>query len=94
MAWSPSSRGEHLAWFFGTSLDTVWVAVPHYVWKLPWYRARTRFDASYARAEGRYERYRFVTRSWWAPAEVTLVDHGAPMPLLPGSPTWIRSASS
>ncbi|HEX8796536.1 MAG TPA: DUF2071 domain-containing protein [Polyangiaceae bacterium] len=77
-------RGDHLAWFFGTSLDTVWVAVPHHVWKLPWYRARTRFDASYAHADGRYARYRFATRSRWAPAEASLVDRGTPMPLLPG----------
>src|SRR4029077_18592425 len=46
--------GVHLAWFFGTSLDTVWVAIPHYLWQLPWYRARMRFDTEYSDAEKRY----------------------------------------
>jgi uncharacterized protein YqjF (DUF2071 family) len=77
-------RGDHLAWFFGTSLDTIWVGVPRYWWKLPWYRARTRFDAMYDHEQARYRRYHFTTRSAWAPAEVSLIDHGTPMPLVPG----------
>lgn len=77
-------RGDHLAWFFGTSLDTVFVAIPRYLWRLPWYRARTRFDVSYRLDEGRYAHYRITTRSRWAPAEASLVDHGTPMPVLPG----------
>src|SRR5262249_31169607 len=38
-----SETGEHAVWFFGTCLDSVSVAVPRYVWKLPWHRARMEF---------------------------------------------------
>jgi uncharacterized protein YqjF (DUF2071 family) len=36
--------GEHVAWFFGTALDTFFVNVPRHAWKLPWHHARIRFD--------------------------------------------------
>ena len=31
-----TQTGEQAAWFFGTCLDSISVAVPRYVWKLPW----------------------------------------------------------
>ena len=71
--------GEHVAWFFGTSLDTVFVNVPHHLWKLPWHRARIRFDTRFDAANGRYSAYRMRTESEWAPAELVLRDTGEPV---------------
>ncbi len=72
-----SESGEHVAWFFGTSLASLFVNVPHFAWKLPWHGADIRFDTAYDREGKRYERYRMVTKSKWAPAEVELEDTGA-----------------
>ena len=76
--------GEPLAWFLGTALDSFSVAVPHYAWSLPWYRARIRFDMIYSTSEQRYLRYHVRTRSKWAAADLTLVGTAQPMPLLAG----------
>jgi hypothetical protein len=32
--------GRTGVWFFGTSLDSVFVAVPRWLWRMPWYRER------------------------------------------------------
>ncbi len=77
-------RGGHMAWFIGTALDSFSVAVPHYLWKLPWHRARMRFDVAYSAAEQRYTAYKLRTRSKWAGADLSLTDSGAAMTLLPG----------
>ncbi len=77
-------QGEPLAWFLGTALDSFSVAVPHYAWSLPWFRARIRFDVLYSAAEQRYLRYHVSTRSKWAGATLSLVGTAQPMPLLPG----------
>ncbi len=79
-----TDRSEPLAWFLGTALDSFSVAVPHYLWSLPWYRARMRFEVAYSAAEQRYLRYHLRTRSKWAGADLTLVGTAQPMPLLPG----------
>lgn len=68
--------GERVAWFFGTSLDTVFVNVPRHVWGLPWHRGRIRFDTEYDGEQGKYRRYRMSTESRWAPADLELLDSG------------------
>jgi len=41
-------RGEErVAWFFGTTLDTIWVTVPRVVWQLPWRRVQSRSRATW-----------------------------------------------
>jgi hypothetical protein len=77
-------RGEDCAWFLGTTLASPSVVVPRWLWRLPWYYARTSFDARYDKAAARYTRYQLATRSAWGAAEVTLADTGQPMGLLPG----------
>ena len=79
-----SETGEHLAWFFGTSLDSWSVNIPHYLWKLPWHRGRIRFDTQYDQEASRYTRYRMETQSKWAPAELELKDTGLPPQELAG----------
>ena len=76
--------GEHAAWFFGTCLDSLSVAVPRYVWKLPWHRARMRFDCRYDEALGRYSTFSVATESQWAPGRLTLEDSGEPPNALAG----------
>ncbi len=79
-----SESGEHVAWFFGTSLASFSVNIPRYLWKLPWHSARMNFNAQYDQQLGRYTTYRMVTRSKWAPAELELDDSGTPPTELSG----------
>jgi hypothetical protein len=73
---------ERCVWFFGTSLATLWVWVPRYLWRLPWHRARMRFDC---RFEGeRCARYRLEVRSRWGDAEVELTGSATPAGRLDG----------
>lgn len=81
-----SESGEHVAWFFGTSLASLFVNIPRVIWKLPWHNAHMRFDTQYDREFGRYTEYRMVTSSKWAPAELELEDSGIPPKELYGFP--------
>jgi uncharacterized protein YqjF (DUF2071 family) len=73
-----TETGEHAAWFFGTCLDSVSVAVPRFAWRLPWHRAHMDFACQYDRAAGRYATYVVRTRSTWAPAHLAIEDSGNP----------------
>lgn len=81
-----SKTGEHVAWFFGTSLASFSVVVPRFAWRLPWHRARIRFDVQYDQHRGRYEKYRMETTSNWAPAQLALDDSGIAPDKLIGFP--------
>jgi hypothetical protein len=76
--------GEHVAWFFGTCLDSMSVVVPRYLWKLPWHRARFAFDCNFDAHRGRYRAFRVMTESSWAPAVLELEDLGVPPQALDG----------
>lgn len=76
--------GEHVAWFFGTCVDSVTVAIPRYLWKLPWHRGRVAFDCRYDEADQRYGSYRVSTRSRWAPAALEIEDTGTRPAEFPG----------
>ena len=71
-----TQTGEHVAWFFGTCLDSVSVAVPRYLWKLPWHRANMDFSCQYDPAAGRYSVFTVSTQSQWAPARLAIHDSG------------------
>lgn len=79
-----TQTGEQAAWFFGTCLDSVFVAVPRYLWRLPWHRARMVFDCQYDAAAARYSTFDIRTRSHWAPAELVIEDSGRPPSQLSG----------
>jgi hypothetical protein len=68
--------GERAVWFFGTLLDSWSVAVPRYVWRLPWHRGRIDFNCEYDSVASRYTRYRMKAESKWAPVELELDDSG------------------
>ncbi len=76
--------GEHCVWFWGTTLGSWTVSVPHYLWRLPWHGGRVAFDCQYDEAAGRYARYRMATRSDWAPVKLELEDTGELLDELPG----------
>lgn len=75
-------RGERGVWFFGTSLDSVFVALPRYLWQMPWHRDRIAIEATW---DGD------TCRSWdltvsgaWGGAACRLASSGAPMARLDG----------
>jgi hypothetical protein len=78
------STGRRAVWFFGTTLDSWTVAIPRYVWKLPWHRGHIRFDCEYDSKSGRYATYRMKTESNWAPVELELSDSGSAVTALDG----------
>ena len=75
--------GEHCVWFTGTTLASWTVALPRYLWRLPWHAGRMRFDCQLA--DGRYHHYAMETRARWAPASLQLrsVDAAAQHPGFP-----------
>jgi len=79
-----TQTGEYAAWFFGTCLDSVSVAVPRYLWRLPWHRAWMDFDCQYDKAAARYSKFSVRTRSGWAPARLAIEDSGKPPTELAG----------
>jgi uncharacterized protein YqjF (DUF2071 family) len=81
-----TQTGEYAVWFFGTCLDSVFVAVPHYFWQLPWHRAQMEFDCQYDQTEARYGTFKVKTRSRWAPAQLEIKDSGKPPEQLDGVP--------
>jgi uncharacterized protein YqjF (DUF2071 family) len=73
-----TETGEQAAWFFGTCLDSVSVAIPRYLWRLPWHRGRMEFDCRYDEAAARYSTFKVRTQSEWAPARLAVEDSGKP----------------
>jgi len=71
-----TQTGAYAAWFFGTCLDSVSVAIPRYLWQLPWHRARMDFDCHYDQPAARYEVFNVRTQSNWAPARLAIEDTG------------------
>lgn len=75
-------RGQRGVWFFGTSLATPYVALPRYVWKLPWHYARMRFDT---RWHGECcDRYQLQTTGAWGAAQIELEGTDEPAGCLDG----------
>lgn len=80
------ATGQPAVWFFGTTLDSVTVLIPRYLWRLPWHRGNIRFDCSYNSHQGRYDHYCMTTHSNWAPAQLELEDTGEAVAQLDGFP--------
>ena len=67
---------KHVAWFLGTSLDSMSVYIPRFHWKLPWHRASIEFDCEWDPSAKRYSRYRVATTNSWANCSLELIDTG------------------
>lgn len=74
-------RGERGVWFFGTSLDSVFVALPRLAWRMPWHRDRIRVD--HAWEGGRCHRWSLEATGWGA-ATCRLEPTGEPLGRLDG----------
>ena len=73
--------GERGVWFFGTSLDSVFVALPRWAWQMPWHRDLISIEATWDGDE---------CRSWsfaatgWGEGACRLSATGAPLERLDG----------
>lgn len=76
--------GEHVVWFFGTTLGSWQVHVARWLWKIPWHPARYRWSCEFDAAAGRYRTFRYEAASEWATARVDVRDTGEPAGPLPG----------
>ena len=76
--------GEQAVWFLGTTLASWTVNIPHYLWKLPWHKAKMQFTCHYDEKNRRYTNYRVSTQSDWASAELSLSDSGQPITEIAG----------
>lgn len=76
-------RGEErVAWFFGTTLDTIWVTVPRVAWQLPWRRVGSRTKATW-RGEV-LEDYALDNEGEWGAATLRLSGTSEPAGRLDG----------
>lgn len=76
--------GEHVAWFFGTTLGSYSYLMARALWKLPWYHAKYNIDCVYDTISKRYRRYRFNMTSPWSSAHVEIKDTGKPLSVQTG----------
>jgi len=79
-----TETGQQVVWFFGTCLNSVSVAIPRHLWRLPWHRAHMTFDCAFDPAAGRYARFHVDTESRWSPGHLVLEDSGRAPDTLPG----------
>jgi hypothetical protein len=79
--------GEHVVWFFGTTLGSRWVHLAQLLWRIPWHHARYRIDCAFDEAAQRYSRFRYEIDSDWCSARIDLEDTGQPAPLVEGFAT-------
>jgi hypothetical protein len=79
-------RGEQRGvYFFGTSLDSIFVLLPRIVWRMPWHRDRMRIDAAWEdvrnTAEGGHcASYRLDAHGSWGTAVVRAHGTGRRLP--------------
>ncbi|MCP5162311.1 MAG: DUF2071 domain-containing protein [Hahellaceae bacterium] len=67
-----TKTNERCVWFLGTTLDSWTLAVPRYLWNLPWHAGKVSFDCALNPSTGLYDRYQMETKSNWAAASVEL----------------------
>jgi uncharacterized protein YqjF (DUF2071 family) len=65
--------------FFGTSLDSVFVLLPRIVWRMPWHRDRLRIEASWGDGD-RCAAYHLDARGAWGSAVVHARGTGRRLP--------------
>ena len=75
---------ERCVWFLGTTLDSWTLAVPRFVWNLPWYSGKVKFDCEFDSSTRLYSKYKMVTQADWAPAHVELTQSPDSKLELPG----------
>lgn len=81
-----TDTGERCVWFLGTTLDSWTLAVPRYLWNLPWHSGKVSFDCSINEISGLYDKYHMETTSDWAEASVSLTQDESDLLNFPGFP--------
>ena len=71
--------GQHVVWFFGTTLGSPIVFGARWLWRIPWHMARYQLDCHYDVQQGRYEQYEYQVQSDWCAADISLEDTGHPV---------------
>jgi hypothetical protein len=69
-------------YFFGTSLDSVFVLLPRIVWRMPWHRDRMRIDATWEDVRGTHSgcsAYHLEAHGSWGASVVRARGTGRPM---------------
>jgi hypothetical protein len=79
--------GEHVVWFFGTTLGGLVVYLPKSIWRIPWHYANYRIDCDYDSKDNRYRVFEYLIESKWAAARIKLEDTGEPVSLVEGFST-------
>jgi hypothetical protein len=64
---------ERCVWFLGTTLDSWTLAVPRFLWSLPWHAGEVIFECTMNETTGLYDKYQMETQSSWAEASVELI---------------------
>lgn len=75
--------GRRAVFFFGTTLDSPFVAIPRIAWRMPWHGGATVIEAEWA-ADGRCLTYRHRSTGRWGAAEVAISGTDQPMGRLDG----------
>lgn len=70
-----TETNERCVWFLGTTLDSWTLAVPRYLWSLPWHSGKVKFDCNYDDKNGIYNKYIMSTEASWAPAQIELTQN-------------------
>ena len=81
-----TETGERCVWFLGTTLDSWTLAVPRYLWNLPWHSGKVSFDCAINEVSGLYDKYHMETTSSWAEASVSLTQDESDQLNFPGFP--------
>ena len=74
-------RGQRGVWFFGTSLDSVFVTLPRFVWQMPWHRDDIAIDHEW---DGDRCGSWSLTATGWGAASCHLQPSGEPLGRLDG----------
>ncbi len=75
-------RGQRCVWFFGTSLATLFVNIPRYLWQLPWHPAKMNFATEWQ--ADHFTKYQLSSTSPGANVELSMVSTDIPAGTLDG----------
>lgn len=71
--------GEHVVWFFGTTLGAYYVYIPKVLWKIPWYYAEYETEFDYDLSAKKYNRFKVESSSDWCSSNIDITDTGEPV---------------
>lgn len=75
------ATGEHVVWFFGTTLGSPVVHLARTLWRIPWYPAKYAIQCEFDGVNGRYQTYQMHIESEWCASQIEIEDTGKPVEL-------------